>query len=78
MPADFIRTVAEDGVAGGRVCLPEGTKKPELARAAVATADKGGETRVSGEGTGREEQARKTKGKEAPALSPGGGPSPHL
>lgn len=42
MPVDFIRTVAEDGVVGGRVCLPEATEKPELARAAVATANKGG------------------------------------
>lgn len=25
VPADFIRTVAEDGMAGGRVCLPKGT-----------------------------------------------------
>lgn len=32
-----------DGVAGGRVCLPEGTKKPEPSRAAVATAYKGGD-----------------------------------
>lgn len=46
MPADFIRTILykeADGVAGGRVCLPEGTKKPEPVRAAVATVNKGGD-----------------------------------
>lgn len=56
-------------MAGGRVCLPEGTKKPEPVRAAVATVNKGGDlTRGPGARPGRaerelsgEEQARKTK-----------------
>lgn len=60
-----------DGVAGGRVCLPEATKKPEPSRAAVATANKGGyltrgpgarPRRAEREWSG-EEQARNTKGK---------------
>lgn len=58
-------------MAGGRVCLPEGTKKPEPARAPVATSNKGGDlTRGPGARPRRaererseEEQARKTKGK---------------
>lgn len=45
-----------DGVAGGR-CLPEGTKKPEPVRAAVATVNKGGDlTRGPGARPGRAER----------------------
>lgn len=60
-----------DGVAGGRVCLPEAMKKPEPARAAVATANKGGDL-TGGPGArprpaerkwSGEEQASKTKGR---------------
>lgn len=58
-------------MAGGRVCLPEAIKKPEPARAAVATANKGGDL-TGGPGArprpaerkwSREEQVSKTKGK---------------
>lgn len=65
-------------MAGGRVCLPKGTKKSEFARAVVATANKGGETQARGERTHREQQARKMKGKETLAPSPGGGQASHL
>lgn len=58
-------------MAGGRVCLPEAMKKSEPARAAVVTANKGGDlTRGPGARPRRaqrkwsgEEQASKTKGK---------------
>lgn len=44
-------------MAGGRVCLPEGTKKPEPVRAAVATVNKGGDlTRGPGARPGRAER----------------------
>lgn len=58
-------------LAGGCVYQRERRNRSSPARAAVATANKGGETQARGEGTHREQQARKMKGKETLAPSPG-------
>lgn len=51
--ADFIRAVAAAGQAGGRVCLPEGEKEPELPPPRRAAATAGGDGTRAARGGGR-------------------------